>query len=232
MRRYAVPAIWTYCLIGINLWFGLLMARYGWNTKVLFLWGGMSGHMPQIQSLMQLPPFSVMTPDTLVKMPRFIDKPLHGTLLVLIRAIWASFLHFSWQHLLSNMSVLFLMGRAFERANYNGMIVPVYLITGMVSMVSAYYFQPDSLTAGASGALFGIMGVSYVLYLRAKVAFRHDKINTYALNQYKRLGYFVCSLFVVNIVSTFTTPDISIVGHIAGLIAGLILGLIIPLRRD
>lgn len=231
MRRIQTPVFWTYVLVGINVWFGILLAKYSWDANVLLTWGGMNEHMPQVQALVQLPPFVEMSQATLKKLPHFMYSPMSGTELLIVRSIWASFLHFSWAHLGSNMMVLFLMGRMFEESNYPGIIVPVYLFTGIVSMSSAFYFQPNVLTAGASGAIFGIMGAGYVLYLRSKPAFCNAVIGTEAANRYARLGNYVYSLIVLNIVSTFMTPGISVVGHIAGLVSGLLIGLIIPLKR-
>ena len=231
MRRIQAPAFWTYVLVGINVGFGVLLAKYSWDANVLLTWGGMNEHMPQVQALVQLPPFVEMSQATLKKLPHFMYSPMSGTELLIVRSIWASFLHFSWAHLGSNMMVLFLMGRMFEESNYPGIIVPVYLFTGIVSMVSAFYFQPNVLTAGASGAILGIMGAGYVLYLRSKPAFRNAVIGTEAANRYARLGNYVYSLIVLNIISTFMTPGISVVGHIAGLVSGLLIGLLIPLKR-
>ena len=231
MGRIKTHVFWTYVLVGINVWLGILLAKYSWNTNVLLAWGGMNAHMPQVQALVQLPPFADMSQATLNKLPHFMYSPMSGTILLIVRSIWASFLHFSWAHLGSNMMVLFLMGRMFEESNYPGIIVPVYLFTGSVSMVSAFYFQSAALTAGASGAIFGIMGAGYVLYLRSKPAFRKATIDTEAANRYARLGNYVYSLIVLNIISTFMTPGISIIGHIAGLVSGLLVGLIIPLKR-
>lgn len=231
MNGFRRTPFWTYLLIGLNVWFGLLLAHYAWDTHVLLTWGAMSAKMPKVQSLAQLPPFVSLTPKTMMKLPVWLHQPLRGNELLIVRAIWASFLHFSWAHLLSNMFVLLILGQLFERANYGSLIVPIYLVTGAISMTAAYELQPEALTAGASGALFGLIGVSCLMSVRAKWAFRRSRMSTYAINQYDRLGNAAMSLFVVNIVSTFLTPGISIVGHVAGFISGLLLGLFVPLRR-
>lgn len=223
--------LFTYLLLGINIWFGLLLAQHAWDTQTIMAWGGITKSMPTVQTLSQLPPFVSMPQETLSKLPSFIFTPIHGITLLLVRALWASFLHFSWSHLINNMIVMYFVGKLFEDVTRFGVILPVYIFTGIVSMTSAYYLQPNSLTAGASGALFGLMAASFVLSVKAKHQYQHAKIPEYIANRYSRLGNYVYVLIVLNLISTFTTPNISIIGHIAGLISGLLIGLIIPIRH-
>ncbi len=54
MRRIKAPAFWTYVLVGINAWLGILLAKYSWNANVLLAWGGMSWEQ-SVQSLKMIP---------------------------------------------------------------------------------------------------------------------------------------------------------------------------------
>lgn len=223
--------IFTYLLLGINIWFGFLLAQHGWDTQTIMAWGGITKNMPTVQTLSKLPPFVSMSQETVSKLPNFMFTPMHGVPLLLVRALWASFLHFSWSHLLNNMLVMYFVGKLFEDVTHFGVILPVYIVTGIVSMISAYYLQPNALTAGASGALFGLMAASLVLSIKAKHQYQHAKIPEYIVNSYSRLGTYVYVLIVLNLISTVTTPNISLVGHVAGLISGLLIGFMIPIRQ-
>ena len=64
---------------------------------------------------------------------------------------------------------------------------------------------PNAFVAGASGAVFGLMGALAVLLRRLRIP----------------LGQ-VGGLIVVNLVITFLIPGISIAGHIGGLLTGAI----------
>lgn len=223
MRRLHIV---TYVLIAINVGLGVLAAKTNFSVQTLLSWGAMSGHMPQVELLNQFPPF--VNHIGQYQTGIFI-RAISGTPLLILRATYASFLHFSWMHLASNMLVLYMIGRQFEDSNYFGLLLPVYWITGVVSMVSAYVFQPNAITVGASGAIFGIMGTCFVLSWRARHAYNIGRIQAYSADMYIRTGNYAYFLIVFNLISTFLTPNISVVGHISGLITGAVLGLIIPL---
>ena len=221
----------TYLLLLFNLGIGIFTAQQNWNTGIIYMWGAMTGEMPQVQTLAQFPPFlQIFT--SLGQIPDMFTHVITGIPLLLLRATYASFLHFSWIHLLSNALVLYLVGIKFEDVNYKGTLLPVYFISGIGSMIAAYIIQPNALTAGASGAIFGMIGASLAMVFKSYIAKKHNNMDVMIATQYTKLGEITIGLLVVNIISTFTTPDISIVGHIAGLIIGVILGIIIPIRKQ
>ena len=234
MRRTANLS--TLFLIIINVWFGFLVAEHSWEPTVIASWGGMTSSMPSLQALSTFPPFNLITMPQLNHLPHIITPllvtPMHGFGLILLRALYASFLHFSWGHLFSNMLVLFFVGRLFNQTNYRGLLIPVYALTGIISMVSAYYIQPTALTAGASGAIFGIMGAMVMLSIRSHYQASIGNMDAPIASAYQAAGKYAFGLLIINIITTMTVPNISIVGHFSGLIAGLIIGIAIPLRYD
>lgn len=229
MRRHL--NIITPILLIINIYFAFVIAQHNWDTQLILSYGGVSNKAPDIQSISQLLPFAVMSPQLLAHMPHFIFVSLQGDTLFIVRAIGASFLHFSWSHVINNMIVLAIIGYMFEETNYFGLLLPVYLITGVVSMIGAITLQPNAVTAGASGAIFGILGTMVTLFFRAQHQYNKGQLDNYILFRYKRGGEYAESLIVLNLITSFLLPNISIVGHITGLIAGLILGFVIPLKR-
>jgi len=83
--------------------------------------------------------------------------------------------------------------------------------------------DPRSLTVGASGAVFGLMGAYLGLLRREGV----DPRRTQA-------GSAIGGLLIINLVLTFLVPSISVGGHVGGLLAGLGAAFLIPrqARRD
>lgn len=220
----------TYLLIAINLWFAYIVSIHAWNTDFIHQLGAVSGNMPTEQLRILLVP---LTEDMAIEWMRQNDfwvRPLAGIPLFIVRTLNASFLHFSWGHLFGNAVSLWIIGKRYEQVNYRGTFTLIYVFTGIISMSSAAILQPYALTAGASGAVFGLMGASYVLSKRAeRLAFKRDMPHsTYV--KYSQLGHLVYSLMVYNLIMTFVLPGISIVGHISGLIAGIIIGIIIPIK--
>jgi membrane associated rhomboid family serine protease len=120
------------------------------------------------------------------------------------RLVTGGFLHFGPIHLLFNMMALWVIGRSVEPALGRGRFLAVYLLSllggsAAVMLLSA----PGSNVAGASGAVFGLMGALAVLLRRLRIP----------------LGQ-VGGLIVVNLVITFLIPGISVAGHVGGLLTG------------
>jgi membrane associated rhomboid family serine protease len=110
------------------------------------------------------------------------------------------------------MIFLFFIGRILEPAIGRVNFAAVYLTSLFAGSFGALLFQPDSLTVGASGACFGMLGALMVV--------AHDR----------RIPIWSSGLgitLVINIVFSLTFAGISIGGHIGGFIAGLICGALV-----
>jgi membrane associated rhomboid family serine protease len=135
------------------------------------------------------------------------------------RLITAMFLHYGVIHLLMNMWALWVLGRSLEAALGPARFLALYLIAGLGGSVSAYVFSaPNTPTAGASTAIFGLFAGLFILM--------------------RRLGRdtsAVIPVLVINLVFTFAVPGISIAGHLGGLVVGAAMSLILayapPSRR-
>lgn len=119
-------------------------------------------------------------------------------------AVTSGFLHFGPIHLLVNMFTLYVFGRNVERvlgrARY-GAIYAVSLLGGSAAVL--WFGLENTITVGASGAIFGLMGAELVLSLRMR-------INPTSL----------LVVVGVNVVASFTISGISLFGHLGGLAAG------------
>jgi membrane associated rhomboid family serine protease len=122
------------------------------------------------------------------------------------RLLTATFTHFGILHLLLNMYALWMLGRTMEAALGPLRFLALYLLSGLGGGVAAYLFSPDSVTAGASGAVFGVFAALFVVLKRL----RRDTSS-------------VVPAIVINLVITFAVPGISIAGHLGGLVTGALL---------
>jgi membrane associated rhomboid family serine protease len=122
------------------------------------------------------------------------------------RLLTAGFLHIGPLHIASNMFALWVLGRDMETALGRGRFLALYLISllGGSAAVMLFY-APNQSVAGASGAVFGLMGGLLVVLLRVR----------------RPVGQ-VIGLIVVNIVIGQLVPGISLTGHIGGLITGAV----------
>jgi membrane associated rhomboid family serine protease len=123
------------------------------------------------------------------------------------RMITAAFLHYGPFHLAINMYSLYFAGTLLEQVIGRWRFALLYLGSGIAGSAGALVITPNSPTAGASGAIFGILGALFVLERR-----RH--IST---------GGQIAGLIVLNLVFTFALSNISVGGHIGGLIGGVVL---------
>ena len=120
------------------------------------------------------------------------------------RLFTAMFLHYGPIHLALNMLALWWFGAAVEQVLGRGRYLLLYLVSGLAGSAGALLLSPESLTVGASGAIFGILGAAFVL----------ERQRTYVL------GGGAASIIVLNLAFTFFIPGISIGGHLGGLVCG------------
>jgi membrane associated rhomboid family serine protease len=120
------------------------------------------------------------------------------------RLITAAFLHGSVIHIGMNMLVLWIIGAPIEQAIGRGRFIALYLVSGLAGSAGALLLDPDAITVGASGAIFGLLGAALIFEWQKSYV----------------LGGSALSLLIINVIFTFTIPNISIGGHLGGLAGG------------
>ena len=134
------------------------------------------------------------------------------------RLFTSGFLHANILHVGFNVLLLGLLGAPLERRLGVVRFAVLYLAALLAGSLGALLASPRALTIGASGAVFGLMG-AHLMVSRATGRRARDS------------G--VMGLLVLNLVTTFLIPNISIGGHIGGLAGGLLASwiLLAPDRR-
>lgn len=119
------------------------------------------------------------------------------------RLVTSGFLHFGPVHILVNMVALWILGRELETVLGRARFLAVYLV-GLLGGSAAVFLleQAQSRTAGASGAIWGLMGAIGVVLLRLRRSPRP-----------------VLWIIGLNVVLTFTL-GLSVWGHFGGLVFG------------
>lgn len=128
------------------------------------------------------------------------------------RMVTAGFLHASILHIGFNMFVLYILGRVLEPGVGTPRFVAIYLASLLAGSFGALLLDPNALTIGASGAVFGIFGAAFVIA-------RARGIDALASS--------IAIVLVFNLVLTFARPEISVGGHLGGLAAGVVCALIV-----
>jgi membrane associated rhomboid family serine protease/Flp pilus assembly protein TadD len=132
------------------------------------------------------------------------------------RVITSAFVHIGIFHLLLNMFCLRKLGRLAERLVGSLAVLGGYFITGVGAALLSLSWNPMRVSAGASGAIFGIAGMLVtVLY--------YGKLDLPQANRNRLLGY-VLRFSLLNLLYGLRA-NIDNMAHLGGLVAGLGLGL-------
>lgn len=140
--------------------------------------------------------------ESMVLFGPFIDAPS-----ATFRTLLAGFLHVDISHVAVNMITLALLGPQLERRLGTGPYSLLYAAGVLGSSASVLEWNYDVPTAGASGALYMLMGVLLALSMRQKVNVRAP-----------------LALVGANLAYSVLSPGISLWGHLGGLVVGLLAG--------
>ncbi|MBW0019423.1 MAG: rhomboid family intramembrane serine protease [Mycobacterium sp.] len=129
----------------------------------------------------------------------------------LYRLVTSAFMHYGAPHLLLNMWALYVVGPPLEMWLGRLRFGALYALSGLGGSVLVYLISPlNTATAGASGAVFGLFGATFVVAKRLALDVR-----------------WAGAVIVVNLVFSFVVPavssqQISWQGHVGGLVTGVL----------
>ena len=139
------------------------------------------------------------------------------------RFVTPIFIHIGLLHLFFNSYALWIVGPQVEKLYGGARFVILYVLTGVAGVYGSYAYHPDTISAGASGAIFGGFGVLLVFGIRHR-----DAIPPF----FKRsVGTGVLPVIVINLIIGFTIPAIDNSAHISGLLAGAALAAVVPFQK-
>jgi rhomboid protease GluP len=126
------------------------------------------------------------------------------------RLFTAAFVHIGVLHLLFNLYALNWLGRLVESYFGHLRFSAIYVIGGLFGSLASYAFSP-AISAGASGAVFGLMGclTIYFYFYRENFGARG-----------RALLYNMLVVIAINLVFGAVQPGIDNWGHMGGLVGG------------
>jgi membrane associated rhomboid family serine protease len=129
------------------------------------------------------------------------------------RLVTSGFLHAGIMHLAFNMIALYFLGRILEPSIGTVRFVMVYFASLLAGSLGAVLLSSNLVvTVGASGAVFGIFGATFIIARGRGLDHIAGQIGL---------------ILGINLLLTFTISGISIGGHLGGLAGGLLCGLLI-----
>ncbi len=134
------------------------------------------------------------------------------------RLFTSAFLHFGWEHLISNMVVLAFIGDNLERALGKIKYLIFYVVcafgSGFVSYIANMQMRENVVSAGASGAIFGVAGGILYLVIKNK-------------GHLEDLSFFQIGMFVLfTLYQGMRSSGVDNVAHVSGLAIGVVLAVI------
>lgn len=139
------------------------------------------------------------------------------------RLFTAMFLHYNFEHLLSNMVTLGMMGMIVERYMKKGDYLLAYLLAGLagnvLTVLVEYGTIPAIPSAGASGAVFGVVAMILSILIKNRGKLENITLPHYVL------------MVVLSVINGFLTFGINGWAHFGGLITGLCFGLLLYGRQ-
>lgn len=178
--------------------------------------------------------FIIMTMDggstnneTLVKYGAFISPiPENMPFAEYGRLISSVFLHIGFEHLLFNGFSLLVFTPAMERILGHIQYIGFYLVAGIAGNLATHVVNSQTfdgfynLSAGASGAIFGVFGGYLAIVLLRRALLDTQSSTT------------IITLLVISGVYSFMMPDINWIAHAGGFVAGFVwVSLLIKWRR-
>ena len=157
------------------------------------------------------------------------------------RLITPMFIHVNLIHLMVNMYSLWVVGPYVERLYGSAKFVVFWVVTGVAGVVASYltvvppgtrlgplagflFKTTDFPSAGASGALFGLVGVLFVFGIK----FRHELPEGFK----RAFGTGLLPMIVLNLVIGYVGRGlIDNAAHLGGLFAGAALAFLVDFRR-
>jgi membrane associated rhomboid family serine protease len=124
------------------------------------------------------------------------------------RLVTSGFLHYGFIHLGMNMYALYILGGSLERLMGRWRFATLYGVSLVAGSAGALLLSPCSLTAGASGAIFGLFGAALVLERQRVIAAQG-----------------LMGIILINVIFTLAVPGISVGGHLGGFVGGALTAL-------
>lgn len=140
------------------------------------------------------------------------------------RMFTSIFLHFGFSHLVNNMLMLGVMGWQLELVIGRIKFLIIYFAAGLggnvLSALAELRTGDYAVSAGTSGAIFGIIGA--LLYIAVR---NHGQIGNVS-------GQGILIMVALTLYYGFTSSGVDNFAHIGGLAAGFVLAVLLYRKRD
>ncbi len=123
------------------------------------------------------------------------------------------FVHASLYHFLNNALGIYIFGSRIERVYGKFNMLMTFMLAAIIGNILTILLLPDTLSVGASGGVFGLLGLALGVTLVNRNVLLGLDFNTIAI------------MSVVTVSASFIEPNVNFVAHIFGLVVGLLISI-------
>lgn len=162
---------------------------------------------------------------TLHNIQNLIDMGANFNPLIIEGEWWrffsSMFLHLDFFHVAMNMIALFYLGNAVEKIFGRMRFLLIYFLAGLSGSIASFAFSVN-VSAGASGAIFGLFGALLFFGLIHREVFKET------------IGTNIIIILIINFILGFSVSSIDMGAHVGGLVGGFLISavLFIPGKRN
>lgn len=128
------------------------------------------------------------------------------------RFITPMFVHVGLMHIVVNAVSMYYLGVLSERLFGHWRFLVIYLVSGIAGNVASFVFKPEVVSAGASTAIFGLLGA----FLLLGDVFRDNPTVRMLARQFLAMA-------VINLAFNLFDSQVDMAGHIGGLLGGFLI---------
>jgi len=125
------------------------------------------------------------------------------------RLLTSTFIHIGYLHLVFNLYALWSLGPFSEERFGHGRFFVIYIMSGLGGSIASFFFS-SALSAGASGAIFGLLGSLLYYSLKRPLLWKSG------------FGMNLVIVILINFGFGLTQPGIDNFAHLGGLLMGII----------
>lgn len=131
------------------------------------------------------------------------------------RLFTSMFLHIGIMHLICNMYSLYVIGKEVESLFGKCKYLLIYVLSGICGSILSMAFSHNNVSAGASGAIFGLLGalLYFGYYYRTYLGVTMKSS--------------IIPVIIFNLVIGFLSPGIDNAAHIGGLVTGILIAMLV-----
>lgn len=131
------------------------------------------------------------------------------------RLFTSIFLHIGIMHLLCNMYSLYIIGREVENLFGKVKYIIIFILSGIFGSILSMAFSHNVISAGASGAIFGLLGALLYFGMHYRTYLGEALVRS------------IIPILIINLIIGFLSPGIDMAAHIGGFVGGILVSMMV-----